>query len=266
MVGMEKETVETVGSILQRIFKIQKQAREIEGCPGCQEGRVEVQIEGPDGEPQSAWWPCPSMSKTCDYGKGLYSRYVEHLKTLILHAGIPKVHIKNFGAPRETTAWTVADTWTMKGFLVFTGGTATGKSFAAAWTVRRFVPRCFEPDAWRNPSRWGEGAAKVRSSIAWIHAYDLIDSQAEKEKAKRVPFVVIDDLGTEDATAKAKSLVNYIVSHRYDEQLPTVITTNLSTSDITTRYGERLLDRIMHFGQVVMCDDCDLRSGGGRDE
>lgn len=74
-----------------------------------------------------------------------------------------------------------------------------------------------------------------------------------------MPFVVIDDLGTEDATSKAKSLVNYIISHRYDEQLPTVITTNLSTVDITTRYGERLLDRIMHFGQIIRCDDCDMR-------
>jgi len=260
MVGMEKETITTIRGVFNRIFQIQEQAKQIKSCPGCHEGKVKLQISGENGELQDAWWPCPLMDKHCKYGNTLHKRFVEHVKSLILHAGIPKVHIKHFGSPRETTAWTVADTWNMKGFLVFSGGIATGKSFAAAWTIRRFVPRCFEPDAWKNPSRWGDGAVKVRSSIAWIHAYDMLDSQTEQEKAKRMPFVVIDDLGAEDATSKAKSLVNYIISHRYDEQMPTVITTNLSRADLTVRYGERLTDRIMHFGQIVRCDDCDMRA------
>jgi DNA replication protein DnaC len=258
---MEKEAkTKTISDVLQFIRAIQEETKHIKECRGCVDGQIEVEVDLGDGEKQTAWWPCPCMTQKCQHGKRLYSEYIDQVKGLILQIGIPKVHIKNFSKPQKTTAFVVADTWDAKGFLVLTGDTATGKSFAAAWAAKRYAVRSFEPDAWKNPSRRSEGIARARSSIAWTHAYDLVNEQTEKDRAKRVPFLVIDDLGAEDATSRAKSLVNRIISARYDEQLPTVITTNLTTAEISTRYGERLMDRIMHFGQVVRCDDCDMRA------
>ena len=59
---------------------------------------------------------------------------------------------------------------------------------------------------------------------------------------RNIKLLVLDDLGTQNATPWAKEKLFQILNHRYVNQLPTVITTNLTLMDIEDRIRSRLRD------------------------
>ncbi len=58
-------------------------------------------------------------------------------------------------------------------------------------------------------------------------------------------LLIIDDLGAEFQTAFTASAIYNIINSRILNGLPTVISTNLSPSEITKCYGERVMSRIL---------------------
>jgi DNA replication protein DnaC len=92
---------------------------------------------------------------------------------------------------------------------------------------------------------------KVPDSIATPAAKRYYEAL---EKGKYTPFVVIDDVGTRDATEAFRSDLHSVINHRVTNELPTVYTSNLPISELPKVFGEeRLADRIrdmtmeMHF-------------------
>lgn len=67
------------------------------------------------------------------------------------------------------------------------------------------------------------------------------------------PYLIIDDIGTELLSVKEYGNeilpITELIYKRYNDMLPTVITTNLSLSAISERYGARVYDRL-----VEMCE------------
>ncbi len=59
---------------------------------------------------------------------------------------------------------------------------------------------------------------------------------------RNVSFLVLDDLGTENATAWAKEKLFQLLDHRYVARLPTVITTAKKLEKIDERIASRVLD------------------------
>jgi DNA replication protein DnaC len=62
------------------------------------------------------------------------------------------------------------------------------------------------------------------------------------KEVKKAGLLVLDDLGTESATAWAREKLYQLFNHRYNARLPTVITTALSIEEIDPRLAARLLD------------------------
>jgi DNA replication protein DnaC len=62
------------------------------------------------------------------------------------------------------------------------------------------------------------------------------------DQVRRSPLLVLDDLGTESATAWAKEKLYQLFNHRYNARLPTVITTSREIDDLDARLRSRLLD------------------------
>jgi DNA replication protein DnaC len=58
-------------------------------------------------------------------------------------------------------------------------------------------------------------------------------------------LLILDDLGTENATPWAREKLFQIINHRYNEQLPTVITSNQDFKNDARRIEERILSRIL---------------------
>jgi len=80
---------------------------------------------------------------------------------------------------------------------------------------------------------------------------------------RNAPLLVLDDLGTENATPWAKEKLYQIINHRYIEQMPTVITTNVDLS-AKGKIDERIYSRIMdhRLTQHIAVDAEDFRLAG----
>lgn len=81
------------------------------------------------------------------------------------------------------------------------------------------------------------------------------DRKGEFEAVKRAPFLILDDMGTEPHTVKHYGneilpLVEVIL-YRYEEMLPTIITTNYSLAGIAEAYGPRISDRLAEMCEIL---------------
>ncbi|MBR1377986.1 MAG: ATP-binding protein [Bacteroidaceae bacterium] len=93
--------------------------------------------------------------------------------------------------------------------------------------------------------------AEERHGVTTVSALDIANlAKNESAYYKRVceaELLHIDDLGCEPASIKVygneTSPITDMLYYRYDHQLYTVITSNLSLEDIEERYGSRLADR-----------------------
>jgi DNA replication protein DnaC len=74
-----------------------------------------------------------------------------------------------------------------------------------------------------------------------------------------VPMLAIDDLGTEPAEVlsygNVLSPVIDLLSRRYDDQLFTIVTTNLTPKQIREHYGERMADRFNEMFERIIFDN-----------
>lgn len=62
------------------------------------------------------------------------------------------------------------------------------------------------------------------------------------ETVRDTPMLVLDDLGAQATTPWAEEKLYQILNHRYNKQLPTVITTNRSMDDMEPRLRSRVND------------------------
>jgi DNA replication protein DnaC len=72
-----------------------------------------------------------------------------------------------------------------------------------------------------------------QSTVAYDEHFELV---------RTVPLLILDDLGTENATPWAREKLYQVINHRYNERLATVITTNLRPEAIESRIYSRLCD------------------------
>jgi DNA replication protein DnaC len=120
------------------------------------------------------------------------------------------------------------------GWLLLQGGFGCGKTHLAAaianFTVSMGVPTLFitVPDL----------------LDALRFAYDSPESTFEQrfEEIRTAPLLIMDDFGTQNATAWAQEKLFQILNYRYINRLPLVITTNLLLEQIEGRIRSRLED------------------------
>jgi DNA replication protein DnaC len=78
------------------------------------------------------------------------------------------------------------------------------------------------------------------------------------ETIREVPLLILDDLGTENTTAWAREKLFQIINYRYNDALPTVITSNRKPEDIDPRIFSRMSDRAL-CEEHIMIDAADYR-------
>ncbi len=122
----------------------------------------------------------------------------------------------------------------LEGWLLLQGGYGAGKTHLAAaianFSVSLGIPTLFitVPD--------------LLDSLRF--AYQNPESTFEErfEAIRRAPLLILDDFGTQNATGWAQEKLFQILNYRYINQLPLVVTTNLSLEEIEGRIRSRLLD------------------------
>jgi DNA replication protein DnaC len=122
----------------------------------------------------------------------------------------------------------------LNGWLLLQGGFGAGKTHLAAaianYTVGMGVPTLF---------------LTVPDLLDMLRfSYNSEDATFEERfgDIRNAKLLVLDDFGTQNATAWAQEKLFQIVNYRYINKLPTVITTNLALDEIEPRIRSRLVD------------------------
>lgn len=141
--------------------------------------------------------------------------------------------------------------------LVLTGGVGTGKTLAAAFALR---------EAYRNDPQRGGWVGERIPAARWISSPRASrepqfgdEAQAREAEWIRCRLLVIDDVGAEFASAPWAACLAAVLDARWDNRRRTILTSNLSVSELRERLGARTWDRLAQEGRIVGCGDVSLR-------
>lgn len=234
-----------------------------EVCPICQGlgyVRADVPVDHPDF---GRLVPCSCRLEELNEQRVSSLRTLSELKTLermTFESFAPEGH----GLPPEKRAnlrWAYDEARAFaedpQGWLVLKGGYGCGKTHLAASIANSCVQR--------------------GQPVLFITVPDLLDQlratfapakpdepaphfQVRFHEIRSAPVLILDDLGTESTTSWAQEKLYQIFNHRYNAQLPTVITTNYELEDIPLRLRSRIVDPSLT--QIVSITAPDYRRTG----
>lgn len=122
------------------------------------------------------------------------------------------------------------------GWLVFTGTYGCGKTHLAAAIANDRVERGLPVLL-----------VVVPDLLDYLRAAYAPNSPATYderfEQVRQVELLILDDLGTQNATPWAAEKLYQLLNYRYNAELPTVITTNQGLQDMDPRLASRLRDQ-----------------------
>lgn len=126
-----------------------------------------------------------------------------------------------------------------EGWLILKGGYGCGKTHLAAAIANRCVEESKPVLFITVPDLLDHLRAAFAPSRSTNHT---IPFKERFDEIRTAPVLILDDLGTEATTPWAQEKLFQIFNHRYNAQLPTVVTTNHELEDIPLRLRSRLVD------------------------
>jgi len=209
-----------------------------EVCPICH-GAGYVRLDVPPEHPQfGKGVPCICKRKEIQDKRLASLRKagnLQHLKRMTFEAfqtdgyGSPEVSLALEDALHTARQFSASP----EGWLVFTGTYGCGKTHLAAaianHRVEQGLPVLFVvvPDL----LDYLRAAYAPNSPVSYDERF---------QQVRDVELLVLDDLGTHNATPWAAEKLYQILNYRYNAELPTVITTNQTLDDLDPRLASRL--------------------------
>jgi hypothetical protein len=132
--------------------------------------------------------------------------------------------------------------------LALLGSNGTGKTTHACFVLKSAADKGI-PIFRIEASEVERAISLMKSGRGWVDQW-LQDSMFAK-------LVCVDEMGVECVRGvcgrEARSMLNYFVKHRAEQDLPTIICTNLSEQDFTEHYGESIASVVFgRFTKVAM--------------
>lgn len=86
-----------------------------------------------------------------------------------------------------------------------------------------------------------------------------VDAEDEFARLATSPVLVLDDLGAAKATEWTEEINYRLINHRYEHELPTLITSNIATRELRAALGERVVSRLVEMADRVVLGGEDRR-------
>ncbi len=214
-------------------------------CPHCH-GAGYVRYDVPVGDPRFGRLE-PCVCRAADIAEGARARLFEmsrldRLSHLTFENFDPRGNkrAEKLMTPQDfhslQTARETAEAFARnpQGWLLLEGGYGCGKTHLAAaianYAVSMGTPTLFitVPD--------------LLDTLRFAFSDPETTFEARFEEVRNADLLVLDDFGTQNATAWAQEKLFQIINYRYINKLPTVITTNLMLDEIESRIRSRLQD------------------------
>jgi DNA replication protein DnaC len=122
-----------------------------------------------------------------------------------------------------------------QGWLVLSGASGCGKTHIAAAVINRLRERG-EPSLFMVVPDLLDHLRAAYEPGAGMGYDELF------ERVRNAPVLVLDDLGAQSSTPWAQEKLFQLINHRFNAQLPTIVTTNLAPDQIDDRLRTRLTD------------------------
>lgn len=122
-----------------------------------------------------------------------------------------------------------------EGWILIHGASGAGKTHVAAAIANRCIDR-------GQPALFVVVPDLLDHLRAAYNPGSEVGYDALFEQVRNAPLLILDDLGTQNATPWAQEKLFQILNHRYNSRLPTVVTTNLTLERLDERLRMRLTD------------------------
>ncbi|MGW2087564.1 ATP-binding protein [Streptomyces sp. NPDC001880] len=134
--------------------------------------------------------------------------------------------------------------------LLIVGTTGTGKTHQAYGAVRSLITIGVR-------LRWK--ATTAADLYADLRPRPGHDGERELVDMARCPLLIIDDLGAAKSSEWTEEITMRLINRRYNEMLPTLVTTNLGMADLRQHIGDRVASRLTEMTDKVILDGPDRR-------
>jgi len=144
------------------------------------------------------------------------------------------------------------------GDLLLLGPVGTGKTYQAFGAIRGVAttPRRSLAGVWLTPG-WRAGThADIAASMRPGHG---VDGERVMGDYRSAPLLLIDDLAMAKDSEWFEEITYRLISARYNDQRPTIFTTNLRGSEIRDALGDRIASRLAQSCQTVSLTGPDRR-------
>lgn len=134
--------------------------------------------------------------------------------------------------------------------LLILGTTGTGKTHQAYGAVRSLLAAGVR-------LRWK--ATTAADLYADLRPRPGQDGERELMDAARCPLLIVDDLGAARHSEWTEEVTMRLINRRYNELLPTVLTSNLAPAALREQLGDRITSRLSEMSERVILDGPDRR-------
>lgn len=179
-------------------------------------------------------------------------------KNFARNAGVPERFLEATFANTQNRCTEKVKTFVQlnRGVLIINGSNGTGKSRTACCAINYRIANGMSAGMYISCNY--QVCPLIRSSRSF---------RAEKNESETLkefyttPFLILDEVGKGDDSVISKMFVTCVLAARYDNNLPTLITTNLSKQELAEFVGADITSRFKETATVAVLDGNDLRAG-----
>lgn len=200
---------------------------------------------------------CPQLSVSEIKDDAKYEEELDVISTnFAKEAGVP---LKFLNATFQNTCNEITDKVRNfcekgKGVLVLSGSNGTGKTRTASCAINHRLANHLQGGIFISCKH--DMCPLIRSSRSF--RAEKSELQVYKELYE-TPFLVLDEVGRGDDQIIAKAFIENVLSARYDNELPTLITTNFTMKDLCSYVGLDITSRFYETAEVLVLAGEDLR-------
>lgn len=134
--------------------------------------------------------------------------------------------------------------------LLLLGPTGVGKTFQAYGAIRDLAVTGIR-------ARWV--AASAADIYAALRPRHQVDSETEFQRFAGADVLLVDDLGAAKASDWTEEVNYRLINHRYENEKPTLITSNVTPAQLGHALGDRVGSRLSEMCQRVVLKGGDRR-------